>query len=196
MIISKRYRMARGIPRPSILEVPDFFSLLDSPRNRFYHSSDPRVLAKIPRGPRTLKIWSKRPHSCICVYMYWLEIFIFKCSKRKFSIFEVLGKFWRGLEEPRSDKIYSSGNRGVKKGPGPRGSRDEEFLVPSLLQVMIKWYDNSKSVRKIPNNFLRRLMIAKASWEKGIWYWFWITFDSKKWFVFFYMPAVYRSLLF
>ncbi len=37
--------MARGIPRPSILEVPDLFSLLDSPRNRFYHSSD-------PRGPR------------------------------------------------------------------------------------------------------------------------------------------------
>ena len=36
--------MARGIPRPSILEVPDLFSLLDSPRNRFHHSSDPRVL--------------------------------------------------------------------------------------------------------------------------------------------------------
>ena len=56
-----------------------------------------------------------------------------KCSKRKFGIFEVLGKFWRGIEEPRSYKIYSSGNRGVKKGPGPRGSRDEEFLVPSLI---------------------------------------------------------------
>ena len=41
--------------------------------------------------------------------------------------------FWRGLEDPRSDKIYSSGNRGVKKGPGPPGSRDEEFLVPSLI---------------------------------------------------------------
>ena len=67
--------MARGIPRPSFLEVPYFFSLLDSPRNRFYHSSDPQVLAKIPRGPRTLKIWSKRPISCICGYMYWLEIF-------------------------------------------------------------------------------------------------------------------------
>ena len=52
--------MARGIPRPSFLEVPDLFSLLDSPRNRFYHCSDPRVLAKIPRGPRKLKIWSKR----------------------------------------------------------------------------------------------------------------------------------------
>jgi hypothetical protein len=42
--------MALGIPRPSFLEVPDLFSLLDSPRNRFYHSSDPRVLAKIPGG--------------------------------------------------------------------------------------------------------------------------------------------------
>ena len=31
-----------------------------------------------------------------------------------------------------SDRIYSSGNRGVKKDPGPRGTRDEEFLVPSL----------------------------------------------------------------
>ena len=53
--------MARGIPRPSILEVPDLFSLLDSPRNRFYNSSAPRLLAKIHRGPRkyrmsTLKI--------------------------------------------------------------------------------------------------------------------------------------------
>ena len=43
--------------------------------------------------------------------------------------------FWRGLEDPRSGKIYSSGNRGVKKGPGPRGTRDEEFLVPSLLRT-------------------------------------------------------------
>ena len=70
------------------------------------------------------------------IFWYFLYFFIFKCSKRKLSIFEVLGEFWRGLEEPRSDKIYSSGNRGVKKGPGPRGSRDEEFLVPSLLRIM------------------------------------------------------------
>ena len=44
--------MARGIPRPSILEVPDLLSLLDSPRNKFYHSSAPRILAKIRSGPR------------------------------------------------------------------------------------------------------------------------------------------------
>jgi hypothetical protein len=59
-------------------------------------------------------------------------LYIFKCLQRKFGIFKVLGEFWRGLEEPRSCKIYSSGNRGVKKGPGHRGSRDEEFPVPSL----------------------------------------------------------------
>ena len=41
-------------------------------------------------------------------------------------------EFWQGLEDPRNDRIYSSGNRGMKKGPGPRGTRDEEFLVPSL----------------------------------------------------------------
>ena len=43
--------------------------------------------------------------------------------------------FDEDLEEPRSDKIYSLGNRGVKKGPGPRGSRDEEFLMPSLFEI-------------------------------------------------------------
>ena len=52
------------------------------------------------------------------------------------SIFEVLEDFWRGFEDPRSDRIYSSGNRGVKKRPGPRGSRNEEFLVPSLIDIM------------------------------------------------------------
>ena len=50
-----------------------------------------------------------------------------------------LRKFGEDLKDPKIDRIYSSGNRGVKKGPGPRGSRvegrgsrDEEFLVPSL----------------------------------------------------------------
>ena len=47
-------------------------------------------------------------------------------------------EFWRGLEDPRSDRIYSSGNQGVKKGLGPRGTRYEEFLVPSLLQTNFK----------------------------------------------------------
>jgi hypothetical protein len=52
-------------------------------------------------------------------------------------IFEVLEELWRGLEDPRIDRIYSSGNRGVKKGPGPRGTRGEEFLVPSLYWSML-----------------------------------------------------------
>ena len=51
----------------------------------------------------------------------------------KLIYFEVLEELYEDLEDPRSDKIYSSGNRGVKKGPGPRGTRDEEFLVPSLV---------------------------------------------------------------
>ena len=45
--------MARGIPRPLFLEVLDLFSLLDSPRNRFYHSSD-------PRGPRQNFSWTSK----------------------------------------------------------------------------------------------------------------------------------------
>jgi hypothetical protein len=48
------------------------------------------------------------------------------------ALFEVLEDFGEDLEDPRSDIIYSSGNRGVKKGPGPRETRDEEFLAPSL----------------------------------------------------------------
>ena len=76
---------------------------------------------------KTEKSWQIAENFLIFSFFY-----IFKCLQRKFSIFQVLGKFWQGLEEPRSCKIYSSGNRGVKKGPGPRGSRDEEFLVPSI----------------------------------------------------------------
>ena len=40
-------------------------------------------------------------------------------------------------EEPRCDKIHSPGNQGVKKGPGPRGSRDEEFLMTSLVITIL-----------------------------------------------------------
>ena len=54
-----------------------------------------------------------------------------------FGIFKVLEEFWRGLEDLRSDRIYSSGNQGVKKGPGPQGTRDEEFLVPSLIGSVV-----------------------------------------------------------
>ena len=54
-------------------------------------------------------------------------ILVFSRSSRNFG---------EDLEDPRSDRIYSSGNRGVKKGKGPRGTRDEEFLVPSLGHFM------------------------------------------------------------
>jgi hypothetical protein len=54
-----------------------------------------------------------------------------------FPIFEVLEEFGEDLEEPRSDKIYFSWNRGVKKVPEPRGTRDREFLVLSLVLSMI-----------------------------------------------------------
>ena len=64
--------------------------------------------------------------------------------------------FWRGLEDPRSDKIYSSGNRGVKKGPGPRGTRDEEFLVPSLLQIQ-RSRKTLKNLKKKIENILAKI---------------------------------------
>ena len=60
-----------------------------------------------------------------------------------FPIFEVLKEFGQNLEKPRSDKIYSSGNRGVQKSPGARETRNGEFLVPSLLrskQLLGVWF--------------------------------------------------------
>ena len=51
-----------GTRNPSFLVDPDLFSLLDFPRNRFYHSSDPRVLAKIPGGPRKYHKYQKVQH--------------------------------------------------------------------------------------------------------------------------------------
>ena len=72
---------------------------------------------------------SPRKYNCYNDLLFNMVLIL---KKADFTIFEVLKKFWRGLEDPRSDRIYSSGNWGVKKGPGPRGTRDEEFLVPSL----------------------------------------------------------------
>ena len=64
--------MARGIPRPSFLEVPDLFSLLDSPRNRFYHSSDPlfKIIIVIRKVQR---IW-KSDFSTVWQSIHKLEI--------------------------------------------------------------------------------------------------------------------------
>ena len=67
--------------------------------------------------------------------LFYVKAMIIISYKLEIQFFEVLEQFWRGFEDPRSDRIYSSRNRGVKKGPGPRGTRDEEFLVASLV-----WY--------------------------------------------------------
>ena len=54
-------------------------------------------------------------------------------------------------EDPRSHRIYSLGNRGVKKGPGPRGTRDEEFLVPSLV------WSHQSTTKKIQAKFISKM---------------------------------------
>ena len=64
-----------------------------------------------------------------------------------------LRHFWRGLEDPRTAKIYSSGNRGVKKGPGPRGSRDEEFLVPYIFFADCSALNLQKTSRLVSQQF-------------------------------------------
>ena len=46
--------MARGIPRPSILEVPAFFALLEPRGIDSINLRILEVLAKVPRGPRKL----------------------------------------------------------------------------------------------------------------------------------------------
>ena len=69
----------------------------------------------------------------VSIHNFTRNIFNFICEKVKVQFSRSSKSFGEDLEDPRSDKIYSSGNRGVKKGPGPRGSRDEEFLVPSLI---------------------------------------------------------------
>jgi hypothetical protein len=61
--------------------------------------------------------------------------------------------FWRGLEDLRWDRIYSSGNRGVKKGPGT--SRNEgrgiPRAIPSLYVVVCwLWKGCVKSVNIFP----------------------------------------------
>jgi hypothetical protein len=58
-LLLSMYFLRDGTRNSSSLEVPDLFSLLVSPRNRFYHSLDPQVLAKIPRGPRKYQKYRK-----------------------------------------------------------------------------------------------------------------------------------------
>ena len=73
----------------------------------------------------------------VSIHNFTWNICNFICEKVKVQFSRSSKSFGEDLEDPRSDKIYSSGNRGVKKGLGPRGSRDEEFLVPSLAQCTL-----------------------------------------------------------
>ena len=50
--------------------------------------------------------------------LYVLVFLVFSRSSRNFG---------EDLEDPRSDRIYSSGTPGVKKGPGPQGTSYEEI---------------------------------------------------------------------
>ena len=92
-------------------------------------------------------IWSEFIVQKISTYHIAVSIHNFTCDIYDFikDTYSTLDFIWNRVkkvhfsrssrtfgEDSRSDKIYSSGNRGVKKGPGPRGTRDEEFLVPSL----------------------------------------------------------------
>jgi hypothetical protein len=60
-------------------------------------------------------------------------IFVEKAGKSQEIAFSRSSRnFGKDLEEPRSDKLYSSGDRGVKKSPGHWGTSNGELLVPSL----------------------------------------------------------------
>ena len=50
---------------------------------------------------------SPRKYNCYNDLLFNMVLIL---KKADFTIFEVLKKFWRGLEDPRSDRIYSSGN--------------------------------------------------------------------------------------
>ena len=49
----------------------------------------------------------------------------------------------------------------MKKGPGPRGSRDEEFLVPSLAALIGKYIENEmdKTAKKIKSATSKAIVI-------------------------------------
>ena len=85
--------------------------------------------------------WCYRTKICTKYRKHWKSYVSFHLSGQTglFLVVLKISAILRGSEDPedpRSDRIYSSGKRGVKKGPGPWGMRDEEFLVPSLVQIM------------------------------------------------------------
>ena len=53
----------------------------------------------------------------------------------KTCFFGVLGEYWRGPRGTGSAKFYSSGNRGVRKWPRPRGRGSLGFFMASLMPI-------------------------------------------------------------
>ena len=97
----------------------------------------------------------------------FLSFFLWNFSRKCCTIWKVLEAFCRGPEDPRSDRIYSSGNRGVKKGPGPRGTRAEEFLVPSLHKILT---GSSFKLLRHPRTWHRKSQISLFAYPKLYWY--------------------------
>ena len=64
----------------------------------------------------------------------FLSFFLWNFSRKCCTIWKVLEAFCRGPEDPRSDRIYSSRNRGVKKdlGPGTLKSKTAAVKLKSL----------------------------------------------------------------
>ena len=77
--------------------------------------------------------------------------------------------FGEDHEEPRSDKI-SSGNQGEKKGPGPRGTRNGELLVPSLVQTH---KPNLQTSNILESFWIKWIIYSEWShaflWKKNFW---------------------------
>ena len=67
--------------------------------------------------------------------MFFLVPIFYKKKEVEFHktrFFGVLGEQWWGPQGTGSAKCYSSGNPGVKRGPGPQGTGSSGFPVASL----------------------------------------------------------------
>ena len=113
----------------SILEVPDLFSLLDSPKNRFYHSSDPLfkiriVIRKVQIVRLKIKTLKVRFQHCLIVYSQTRNCFlVLSCYLAKY------------LSNPLfpSHENFSIYLRGC---PKTMSSQNRRFLTPSPLLVV------------------------------------------------------------
>ena len=77
----------------------------------------------------------------------FLSFFLWNFSRKCCTIWKVLEAFCRGPEDPRSDRIYSSRNRGVKKdlGPGTLKSKTAAVKLKSLPPQQATHRQKSKS---------------------------------------------------